>query len=142
MRNDSPILPRIILGILAAILLGTFYLINLHSQHQIDTLKKTAIHTDGFVSGKNCSNHGAIHFSYGVDGKEFSHLDALCAQIDCEKAKVGDPVSVIYSSTNPQLSVCNDFSSSETNISSNFLLLIIASIVISIVINRITKNTK
>lgn len=141
MKNDSPTLPRIVLGILALSFLGTVFAINLHSQQQLSFLKKTAKQTEGFISAKHCNNHGSIRYTYRADDKEFSSSGLSCVKSFCEEAKIGDPVNVIYSSAKPQLSVCNDLSQSEGEVSQIYLILFIVSLAVSIAIYRITRKT-
>lgn len=130
---------RVTLGIFASIIIGMFCLVNIHSYYQLRQVKEFPRETNGFVSELKCGDHGAMFYSYIVNGKEYKSLGRSCTSI-CQKTIVGESIKVIYSLKNPEYSVRNNFEASEVSINTTSLMLFVASVVISILIYRVTKQ--
>lgn len=126
---------RTVLGLLAAAVVGIFAAVNYHSDSKLHELRQNGVKTVGAVSGRNCSNHGQIYYSFYLNGKEHQGWGTSCVQ-SCSKAEIGGPVEIIYSQNEPENHRCGSL---EETGSSDYVFLMFLSIVLAFAIYRITE---
>lgn len=63
--------------------------------------------TIGHVLSLDCANHGAVHYSFEVNGRTAVGL-APWGVLNCGKVAVGDPVVVYYDPLNPAIYTIKD----------------------------------
>ena len=138
MKSDSPLLARIVLGIVAAMALSIPLAITFYDGYELALLEKTAQTTDGRVTKKNCNNHGKLVYSYVVNARFYTGTGTLLGK-SCDDVEVGESVNIIYSTQRPQLSRSESLASWRGNISGNLFALALASLAAAIVIFRVTR---
>jgi hypothetical protein len=62
---------------------------------------------DGWVSGINCNNHGAVYYSFTANNREF-RTRAPDATLDCRTAKRGDKLVIFYLASDPAVNTILD----------------------------------
>lgn len=103
MNPNSPVIPRIVLGVVFLMAIAILVGITLQDAGKLALMEKTAELADGSVTTKNCSNHGKLAYSYDVDGHTYNGMGNVHG-IACSDVKVGDRIKTIYSAEKPQLS--------------------------------------
>lgn len=134
----SPTGGRIVLGVLAAMLVAPLVALNYHEQAQLDELEANALIVTGQLSGKECQNHGKVHYRYVAENRTFRGHGSC--PLNCNAASIGDPIQVTYSQVKPSHSECEDFSRLQANINGAYLCLLFISIVLAVAILRVTSN--
>jgi hypothetical protein len=137
MASDSPLVARLVLGIVAAMALSIPLAITLHDGHELALLEKTARTTDGRVTKKNCQNHGKLAYSYVVNSHVYTGAGTILGK-SCDDVEVGESVNIIYSTQRPQLSRLDSLSSWQGNISGSLFVLALVSLAAAVVIFRVT----
>ena len=134
---ESPTTGRVVLGILAAVLIAPFVALNYREQDQLDNLEATAVTVTGQISGKECQNHGQVHYKYVVNGKTYRGHGGC--PVDCGAASIGDPLQVAYPQGKPSHSECKSFSELQDIINGNYFALFFVSFLLTIAIFRVTS---
>lgn len=138
MTSDSPLIARIVLGIVAALALSIPLAITLLDAHELALLEKTARTTDGRVTKRNCENHGKVSYSYVANAHVYTGSGPILGK-SCDDVKVGESIDIIYSVQKPQLSRSDSLASWRGNISGNLFALALISLAAAIVIFRVTR---
>lgn len=133
----SPAIPRILLGLLAAVVLAIVAAINMQSQHRVQALLHGGKKISGVVTAKNCSNHGEVGYSYFIAGKEIHARGTGCVQ-SCKDATIGTPVEVTYLESNPLVEQCGSLEGRLSQVNGNFFALFVIAVFMAIAIYRIT----
>jgi len=136
--SDSPLVTRVVLGIVAAMALAIPLGITLHDAHELALLEKTARTTDGRVTKKNCENHARVAYSYLVNAHVYWGAGNILDR-SCDDVKLGDRIDIIYSVHKPQLSRCDSLASWRDNIFGSLFALALISQAAAIGIFRITR---
>lgn len=63
--------------------------------------------TDGWVSGINCNNHGAVFYSFSANSREFT-ARAPSGSLDCRLVKHGEKIVVFYLASDPAVNTILD----------------------------------
>ena len=137
-KSESPLVARIVLGVVAAMAISIPVAITLQEAQALAFLKKTAQVTGGSVTKKYCANHGKLAYSYTVNGHVYSGLGTRSDK-SCVDVRIGDGINVIYSTEKPQLSRCDSLESWKGNIFGSFVMLAFVSLVAVVAIVRITR---
>lgn len=138
MTSDSPLVARIVLGIVAAMALSIPLAITLHEGYELAFLEKTAQTIDGRVTKKNCHNHGKLVYLYVVNSHVYTGAGTTRGK-SCDDVEVGDSVNITYSTQRPQLSRLDSLSSWRGNISGSLFALALVSLAAAVVIFRVTR---
>jgi hypothetical protein len=138
MTSDSPLVARIVIGIVAALALSIPLAIMLLDAHELALLEKAARTTDGRVTKKNCENHGKLAYSYVANAHVYTDAGPILGK-SCDDVKVGESIDIIYSAQKPQLSRSDSLASWRDNISGSLFALALISLAAAIVIFRVTR---
>ena len=112
--------------------------LNYREQAQLDELKANAVIVTGQLSGKECKNHGKVHYRFVAENRTFGGHGSCLS--NCDTAAIGAPIQVTYSQIKPSHSECEDFSRLQANINGGYLCLLLISAVIVVTILRVTSN--
>ena len=134
--SDDPTAARIALGLLATLLIGTFAAINYHSHLRLIEIQNSGVETWGRISATQCANHGQMTYTFAVAGRSFAGVDACLNS--CSHDQVGTPVKVLYARDNPVNSACVSLDSTANRIVTHYVGLMLVSIVLGIVIFKVT----
>lgn len=137
-KPESPLIPRVVLGIVAAVGISIPTAVTVSSARELKLLERTGQVTYGAIVGKQCSNHGSIRYSYTVNGKVYKNSGFSCGPV-CKDAAIGDDVRVIYASARPSLSRCNSLEHSRNNVHGDIVAIIFGCFVVAVGIYMATK---
>jgi hypothetical protein len=107
---------------------------------QFEELRLNAVEVQGRVFTKNCKNRGTFDYSYIVNNKEYQSLTS-CRSNECDSLKVGDPITINYSSLKPSMSVCRNLVYEGSHFSTAVFWSIFISIIVGAGIYRVTRQT-
>lgn len=138
MKPNSPLVARVVLGVVAAMAISIPLAITLQELHGLALLQKTEQLADGRVTKKNCENHGKLTYSYTVNGHVYRGTGTLLGK-SCIDVRVGDIINIIYSAEKPQLSRSDSLESWRDNIFGSLFALSLISLAAAIVIFHITR---
>jgi hypothetical protein len=140
MSSTPSALPaRLILGILAALVIGFVGWLVYRDNGLARTLVERGVGVDGTVYSTSCGDHGRINYAFTVSGR--SHLGSgSCAAIECSAVNVGDRIHVTYDPEFPQNSTCLPPSRDEDKARGGYAAVIILGVIMSIGIWRITRS--
>ena len=128
---------RIALAVSALILLAVVGWMNYHSRQKLLEIAGDPVGTTGVISGKNCSNHGEMSYSFTVSEKKY-YGSGFCP-VDCGRAAIGAPLSVTYARRNPANSRCDTAEQAESRPGNNYTTLIIIAVALTVILFRITR---
>ncbi|MTW12905.1 hypothetical protein GM658_20060 [Pseudoduganella eburnea] len=134
----SPTSGRIVLGVLAAMLVTPLFALNYREQVQLDELEANAVVVTAQLNGKECQNHGKVHYRYVAENRTLRGQGSC--PLNCNAASIGDPIQVTYSHAKPSHSECEDFLKLQANINGAYFCLLFISIVLAVAILRVTSN--
>lgn len=137
-QPDSPLIPRIVLAVVAAAGISIPIAVTVKSARELSLLERTGQVTNGTIVGKQCSNHGSISYSYTVNGKTYKDSGFSCGPV-CQDVVIGDDLRVIYAGERPSLSRCNSLKHSRANVNGNIVAIIFGCLILSVGIYRVTK---
>jgi hypothetical protein len=95
----SPTPARIMLSLLALMLLGPLFALTYQSQQKLEELKESGADAIATISGLDCQNHGHVYYRFVLSDKTFGGDGYL---LNCQEAKVGSSLPVIYSKRDPR----------------------------------------
>jgi hypothetical protein len=133
----SPTPARMALGLLAALLVGTFAALNYRSHSRLIEIQNSGIEAMGRISATQCANHGQMTYRFTVGDKLFSGVGACLHP--CSAVRVGTPVKVLYARADPGNSACISLTSRADKVVGNYVSLLLVSVVLGVVIVRVTS---
>lgn len=136
--SASPLIPRIVLYLVAMIALAIPTAVNIHDARELAFLERTMQSTNGSIVGKSCSNHGKVRYAYIVAGERYEGSGTSCG-FACNGAKIGQNVKIVYSEERPRLSRCFSVAESRTNVNSLFLVIGVCALVLAVIIWMATR---
>lgn len=130
---------RLALGLLAAIVIGAFAILNHLQDLDIRELEMTGVDVQASLSYKDCRNHGIVGYRFVVLGERYGGEGSGCVS-SCDDAKIGDSVTAVYAEGNPSNSQCALISTRRHNINMNYNILFVVSLVVATLIYRGTRQ--
>jgi hypothetical protein len=138
MNSNSPVIPRIVLGVVVLMAIAIPVGMTLQDAGKLALMEKTAELADRSVTRKTCSNHGKVAYSYAVDGHAYKGVGNVRG-IACSDVKVGDRIKIIYSAEKPQLSRLESLESWRAEVSGATIAIALISLGGVILIFHLTR---
>ena len=92
------------LAIFACFFLLLAWLIHSNYEKKL-ALVSSGIQTSAVITQKSCQDHGAVRYSFVVNGVEYSRKGYNCVD-SCSAANVGDTIEIKYLSSHPSINEC------------------------------------
>jgi hypothetical protein len=96
-------LARTLLGVPLACLVFMLAVVSSRSREKLEALRDHGVSTTGHVVVEDCTE-GEVAYRFTVDSKEYRHK-GFCP-VDCNTARDGAEVSVLYDRRDPNSSIC------------------------------------
>lgn len=138
MKQESPLVARLVLGAVALMVLAIPVGINLKESHDLEVLRRSSHPTYATVTRKWCENHYQLGYSYTVDGRKYSGTGSLPGNV-CATVELGQEIPIIYAAEHPQFSKSIPIDVSEGYVSGNFFALGLLSLAAIVLVFRVTR---
>lgn len=138
MKQESPLVARLVLGVIATMVLAIPFGVNLKESHDVEMLRRSSRSVQATVTSKSCGNHYRLGYSYTVGGQKYSGMDTVGESI-CNTAKLGDEITVIYAAEKPAFSKSRPVGFYGGSVGGNFFALFLLSLFAIVVIFRVTR---
>lgn len=138
MKQESPLVARLVLCVVAIMVLAIPVGINLKESHDLKVLRRSSHPTYATVTSKWCENHYQLRYSYTVDGRKYSGTGSLPGNV-CGAVELGQEIPIIYAGERPQFSKSVPLDLSEGYVSGNFFALGLLSLAAIVLVFRVTR---
>lgn len=138
MEQESPLVARLVLSVIAIMVLAIPFGINLKESLDVGVLRRSSRSVQATVTSKTCQNHSRLSYSYTVDGRKYSGMDTFDKAV-CETAEIGDEIPIIYAAEKPGFSKSRPVDFYEGTVGGNFFALFLLSLCAIVIIFRVTR---
>lgn len=133
---------RLVLLTFPALFCSVLFCFTLYGNAKRNHIIETGVETVGHISNSECGNKGSVEYAYFVGGQKYIGRGSKGLKASCWHSNIGDPVNIIYSTTNPSLSLSGTASDYENSLSTSILFLILFMLMSIIFIFKFTMGIR